>query len=216
MAQARAEAELVREYGPFPGVERVHGVSFDGTHVWFACGEKLCALDPERGDIVRELALPARSGTAFDGRFLYQMAGGQIQKIEPDSGKVVATIPAPSQDDNSGLAWAEGVLWVGQYGGRKIVQVDPDTGAVLRTLDSPRFVTGVTWSEGELWHATWENEVGELRRIDPESGAELASVSLPHGQSVTGLESDGKELFFCGGGARGTVRALKKPRAAKR
>ena len=40
----RSAAEILREYGPFPGVGHVHGVTFDGRHVWFASGEKLNAF----------------------------------------------------------------------------------------------------------------------------------------------------------------------------
>src|SRR6516162_2790849 len=150
----RSAAEITREYGPFPGVDHVHGVSYDGAHVWFAAGDKT----------KRSLAVAAHAGTAFDGRHLFQIAENRIQKIDPETGKVLATIPAPGTGGCSGMAWAEGSLWVGEYRERKIHQVDPDTGAVLRTIQSNRFVTGVTWVDGELWHATWENEQTELRR----------------------------------------------------
>jgi hypothetical protein len=62
---------------------------------------------------------------------------------------VVATIPAP-EGGASGMAWAEGSLWVGQHRKRKIHQVDPQTGAILRSLNSNRFVTGVTWVDQRL------------------------------------------------------------------
>src|ERR1041384_5087743 len=106
----RSAAEIVREYGPFPGVDHVHGVTYDGRHV-------------------------------------FQIAEDRIQKIDPKTGRVIATIPAPGGGGDSGLTWAEGTLWVGQYRDRKIYQIDPETGAVLRTIESKRFVTGVTWVE---------------------------------------------------------------------
>jgi hypothetical protein len=112
---ARAPAEIVREYGPFPGVERVNGVSFDGENVWFASGDKLNALDPESGKTVRALDVAGHAGTAFDGRHLYQIAESRIQKIDPKTGRVLSTIPAPGGGADSGMAWAEGTLWVGQY-----------------------------------------------------------------------------------------------------
>src|SRR5229473_1056631 len=115
----RSAAEILREYGPFPGVDHVHGVTFDGQQ-------------------------------------LFQIAEDRIQKIDPKTGRVLATIPAPGGGTDSGLAWAEGSLWVGQYRDRKIHQIDPLTGAILRTIESNRFVTGVTWVDGELWHGTWE------------------------------------------------------------
>ena len=151
----RSAAEIIREYGPFPGVEHVAGVTYDGQHVWFASGDKLNALDPKTGKKVRAIDVAAHAGAAFDGRHLFQLSGDRIQKIDPKTGRVLGTIPAPG-GAGSGLTWAEGTLWMGQYRNRKIHQIDPDTGAVLRTIESNRFVTGVTWVDGELWHATFE------------------------------------------------------------
>jgi glutamine cyclotransferase len=208
----RSAAEILREYGPFPGVEGVHGVTFDGQHVWFASGDKLTAFDPASGKTVRSIAVAAHAGTAFDGRHVFQIADDRIQKIDPRSGRVLATIPAPGGGGDSGLAWAEGTLWVGQYRDREIHQVDPDTGEVLRTIECSRFVTGVTWVDGELWHATWEDDESDLRRLDPRTGAVLAALEMPPGADVSGLESDGGERFFCGGGRSGKVRAVRRPR----
>ena len=151
----RAPADILREYGPFPGADAVHGVTHDGQHVWFASGDRLNALDPASGEVVRAIEVPAHAGTAFDGRHLFQIAEDRIQKIDPETGEVVATIPSPGGGGDSGMAWAEGSLWVGQYRDRKIHQIDPETGAVLRTIEANRFVTGVTWVDGELWHGTW-------------------------------------------------------------
>jgi glutamine cyclotransferase len=208
----RANAEVVREYGPFPGADRVNGVTYDGQHVWFASGDKLNAFDPASGRIKRTINVAAHAGTAFDGRYLYQIAENRILKIDPTTGQVLATIPAPGDGGDSGLAWAEGTLWVGQYRDRKIYQVDPETGAILRTIESNRFVTGVTWIDGELWHATWEGEESGLRRIDPQTGEVLESLEMPGGVHVSGLESDRRDLFFCGGGGTGKIRAVRKPR----
>ena len=211
----RSAAEIVREYGPFPGVDNVHGVTFDGQHVWFASGDKLNALDPAIGKTVRSIDAAAHAGTAFDGQHLFQLAEDRIQKIDPKTGRVLATIPAPG-GGNSGLAWAEGTLWVGQYRDRKIHQVDPETGAILRTIESDRFVTGVTWVDGELWHGTWEGDESDLRRVDPGTGDVLDRIEMPAGVIVTGLESDGGDRFFCGGGSSGTVRAVRRRAPAAR
>lgn len=210
-----ANAEVIREYGPFPGITHVHGVSYDGSRVWFATGEQVQALDPESGQIVRSIDVQGDAGTAFDGRHLFQIAESRIQKIDPATSRVLATIPAPGGGSDSGLAWAEGSLWVGQYQQRKIHQIDPETGAVLRTIDSNRFVTGVTWVDGELWHGTWEEDQSDLRRIDPHSGAVLERLEMPAGTGVSGLESDGGDRFFCGGGASGKLRAVRRPARAK-
>ena len=205
-------AEIIREYGPFPGVDRVNGLTFDGRQVWFASGEKLNALDPASGKILRSIDVAAHAGTAFDGKHLFQIAEDRIQKIDPKTGDVLATIPAPGNGRDSGLAWDEGRLWVGQDRDRKIHQVDPETGAILRTIESNRFVTGVTWTDGELWHGTWEGENSEVRRVDPRTGEVLERVEMPPGTGVSGLEADGGDQFFCGGGSSGKVRAVRRPR----
>src|SRR5579871_4982670 len=200
------EATILREYGPFPGIKNVGGVSYDGKHVWIAGGHQLVAFDPDSGATVRSFDVAAHAGTAFDGTHLFQIAENQIHKIDPASGRVLASIPAPGAGADSGLAWAEGSLWVGQYRERKIHQIDPADGKILRTIESNRFVTGVSWVDGELWHATWENEASDLRRIDPASGEVLEQVAMPPDRMISGLESDGGERFFCGGGNSGKVR----------
>ena len=212
----QSTAEIIREYGPFPRANNVGGVTYDGESVWFAAGDSVRAFDPATGEERGAIEVPAHAGTAFDGEFLYQIAEARIQKIDPKSGRVVSTIPTPGGGGDSGLAWAEGTLWVGEYRARKIHQIDPQTGAILRTIESNRFVTGVTWVEDELWHATWEGEESDLRRIDPDSGAVLERITMPAGVGVSGLESDGKDRFYCGGGKSGTVRAVRRPRAARR
>ena len=205
-------AEILREYGPFPGVERIHGVSFDGENVWFASGEKLNAFDPQSGQALRSIDVAAHAGTAFDGRYFFQLANDRIQKIDPDTGAVLSTIPAPGGGRDSGLTWAEGTLWVGQYRERKIHQIDPETGKILRTIESNRFVTGVTWVDGELWHATWEGDQSDLRRVDPKTGKVLEKLDMPDGIGVSGLESDGGDRLFCGSTSDGVVRAVRRPR----
>src|SRR6266568_2040293 len=166
----RSAAEILREYGPFPGVDRVDGVTFDSQRVWFASGDKLNALDPASGQVQRSIDVAAHAGTAFDGRHLFQIAENRIQ------------------------------------------QIDPETGAVLRTIESKRFVTGVTWIDGELWHGTWEGDESDLRRVDPRTGEVLERLEMPPGVGVSGLESDGGDQFFCGGGSSGKVRAVRRPR----
>ncbi len=206
----RTAANIEREFGPFPDITHVHGVSYDGSTVWIATGDTLTAIEPAGGKPVRSLNVPAHAGTAFDGRHLFQLSGDRIQKIDPATGHVIATVPAP-EGGASGMAWAEGSLWVGQYRSRKIHEVDPQTGTILRTIESNRFVTGVTWAEGELWHATWESEQSELRHIDPQTGEVLEQIEMPPGVAVSGLESNGRDIFFCGGANSGKLRVVRKP-----
>jgi glutamine cyclotransferase len=208
----RSNAEIVLEYGPFPGIDRVHGVTYDGQQVWFAAGDTLNAFDPASGEMRRSIDVAAHAGTAFDGQNLFQIAEDRIHKIDPKTGQVLATIPAPGGGGDSGLAWAEGSLWVGQYRSRQIHQIDPETGAILRTIESNRFVTGVTWVDGELWHGTWEGDESDVRRIDPRTGDVLERLEMPPGVGVSGLESDGGDRFFCGGGMSGKVRVVRRPK----
>jgi glutamine cyclotransferase len=211
----RSAVQIIREYGPFPGVDHVHGVTYDGEHVWFASGDKLNAFDPVSGNAVRTIDVAAHAGTAFDGKHLFQIAEDRIQRIDPKTGNVLATIPSPGAGRDSGLAWAEGTLWVGQYRDRKIHQIDPDSGKILRTIESNRFVTGVTWVDGELWHATSEGEESEVRRIDPRTGEVLEALAMPRGFNISGLESDGHERFFCGGQGSGKVGVVRRPRRSQ-
>lgn len=204
-------ATIIDEYGPFPSVDAVHGVSYDGQQIWFASGDKLNALDPATGKPLRSIDVPANAGTAFDGTHLFQIAEDRIQKIDPVSGDVLSTIPAPA-GGNSGLAWAEGSLWVGQYQNRRIHQINPQTGAVISTIESNRFVTGVTWLDGELWHGTWEEDESELRRVNCHTGDVLESIKMPADVGVSGLESNGKDRFFCGGGNSGKLRVVHRAR----
>jgi len=208
----RSAAEIVREYGPFPGVTRVNGVTYDGQQVWIAVEDKLNAFDPVSGKVLRSIDVPAHAGTAFDGQHLYQIADDRIQKIDPKTGEVLATVPTPAGSGHSGLAWAEGTLWVAHYKERKIYQIDPQTGTVLRSIETTRFVTGVTWIDGELWHGTWEDDGSDLRRVDPKTGEVLETLKMPPGVGVSGLESDGGDQFFCGGGSSGKVRAVRRPK----
>jgi glutamine cyclotransferase len=208
----KSAAEILREYGPFPDASRVNGVTFDGRHVWFAAGDRLLAFDPDDGKLKRSIEVASHAGTAFDGKHLFQIAEDRIHKIDPATGRILATIPAPGGGDDSGLAWAEGALWVGQPRGRKIHQIDPETGKILRTIESNRIVTGVTWVDHELWHGTWEGDESDLRRIDPVTGDVQEQIEMPAGTGVSGLESDGKDRFFCGGGSSGKVRAVRRPK----
>jgi hypothetical protein len=66
--------------------------------------------------------MPKRPSTAST----CQLAEDRIQKIDPKTGRVLATIPAPGRGGDSGLTWAEGTLWVGQYRDRKIHHVQRD------------------------------------------------------------------------------------------
>ena len=209
MNKAAASKQVVveREYGPVTAGNTVAGVAYDGEKLWFASEDGLTALDPTTGDYQPPIPMAADAGTAFDGTHLYQLAEERIDKVNPATGEVVATFPAPT-GGSSGMTWAEGTLWIGQYRDCKILQVDAETGAVLRTIASDRFVTGVTWVDGELWHATSQDDVSDLRRVDPESGAVLEHLETPV-TMISGLAADG-DAFYCGGGHSRTIRKLRR------
>ena len=206
-------AEILREYGPFPDVKRVNGVTFDGKNVWFASDDRLNAFNPASGELVHSIDVIADAGTAFDGEHLFQIAEDRIHKIDPRTGRVLATIPAPG-GGNSGLAWAEGSLWVGQYRDRKIHQIDPETGAILRTIDSNRVVTGVTWVDGELRHGPGADAAATCSGVRPADRGGPGDVADAIRNGRVGLESDGGDRFFAGGGSSGTVRAVRRPKLA--
>src|SRR6478752_3945440 len=212
MSAETKKAEVVREYGPLPEVSTIGGVTYDGSRAWVAAGSHLQSFDPETGTPGQRFDVAADAGTAFDGKHFYQLTGEVIQKLDAKTGKLLGTIPAPGKGTDSGMAWAEGALWVGQYRSRKIHRIDPETGEILRTIESDRFVTGVSFVDGELWHATWEGEQSELRHVDRDTGEVLERLELPPGITVSGLESDGKDTFLCGGGSSGKVRAVRRPR----
>ncbi|HKO53290.1 MAG TPA: PQQ-binding-like beta-propeller repeat protein [Polyangiaceae bacterium] len=207
----RTAVDIECEYGPFSEPGPVHGVTFDGEKVWLARGDKLQAIDPESGQLVRTLEVACDAGSAFDGQYLYQLDKGRIRKLDPRTGQVVSTIPAPELVGASGMAWAEGSLWVGQFADRKILELDPETGKVLSEVVSDRFITGVSFLDGELWHATQDNGRSELRRVDRKTNQVKEQLELPAGVVVSGLEADGHGRFFCGGGKSGKLRVVKRP-----
>jgi outer membrane protein assembly factor BamB len=171
-------AEITAEF-TIPGITCIHGVTFDGTHVWFAAGpgDDIHCVDPATGALVKSFGrTDCNAGLAFDGRHLWQIASERIDCI------------------------------------------DRATGKTLRTIRSDRLVTGVTWAGAELWHGTYpedENSIepGELREIDPESGAVRQSVHLPAGTLVSGTEFDGRGRIWLGSLERkkATLRAVRKP-----
>lgn len=209
----RSKAEIVREYGPFGEGEPVHGVSYDGHDIWFASGDQLRAVDPKSGASKRTIATRGTAGTAFDGKHLFQIADGKIQEIDPVAGKVLGAFDLP-EPGCAGLTWAEGSLWVGVHREKKIHRIDPKTGAILSTIPTTRFVTGVTFADGELWYGTWENERCDLNHADTKTGEVFETIDYPEDKRISGLEFDGKDTFFCGGGPTGKIRAVKKPRKA--
>ena len=207
----RSAADIVREYGPFPGVDRVNGVTFDGERVWFASGGTLQAFDPASGKTVRSLEVAAHAGTAFDGRHLFQLAEDRIDKIDPQTGRVLASIPAPGGGGDWGWRGPKARCgWGSIASARSIRSIRRQ--ARFRHDESNRFVTGVTWVEGELWHATWEGDASDVRHIFLEPARSSKASTCHRGSSVSGLESDGGDRFFCGGGKSGKVRAVRRPK----
>ncbi len=203
-------AEIIREYGPFSGVDNVHGVTFDGRNVWFAAGDTLKAFDPASGKLLRSIEVAADAGSAFDGRHLFQIAADRIQKIDPKTGRVLATIPAPGGGGGLGARVGRRQALGRSVSGPEDLSGRSRDGEILHTIESNRFVTGVTWADGELWHATWEGDESDLRRVDPRTGEVRERFQMPPGTHVSGLESDSGDQFFCGGGRSGKVRTVRR------
>ena len=208
----RATAEIVREYGPFPGVDHVHGVTYDGQNVWFAAGDRLNALDPASGKTLRSIDVTAHAGTAFDGRHLFQLAENRILKIDPKTGRVLATIPAPGGGGDSGLTWAEGTLWGGSIGTGRSIKSIPKRGRFFARSSPTASSPGSLGSTESSGIGTWEGDESNLRRVDPRTGEVLERLEMPPGVGVSGLESDGGDQFFCGGGRSGKVRTVRRPK----
>jgi len=208
-------AEIVREVNPIDE-ERIHGVTFDGKLVWFARDDELVAYDPETSTVVKRLSVPgARAGTAFDGEHLYQLAGGEIVVVRPSDGVVVRRMPAPGKSEDgtstardcSGMAYADGYLFVGVGRAAKILKIDAGTGALVKTLSSDRFVTGVSCVGGALWHGvSTDGKTPELRRLGPEGAVEEAVV-VPV-EHIAGVEGTGDGTFWCAG-ERGKLRLVR-------
>ena len=207
-AEAASDAEVIREYVPIEE-SQVQGVTFDGKLVWYARDDELVAFDPGTERIVRRLRVPsARAGTAFDGKHIYQLARGEILVLQPDDGTIVRRMPSPSRDDDSGMAWADGYLWIGQFRQSKIHKVDAKTGEIVKTLTSDRFVTGVSCVDGMLWHgASGDGQPCELRRITADGRVE-ESLAVPV-DKISGLEAAGDGSFWCGG-EQGTLRRVRR------
>lgn len=202
------DVQIERELRPFAEGD-VHGVTFDGALVWFARNDELVALDPNSEQVVRRLPLPgADAGTAFDGEHLYQIAGFDILVVRPSDGRVLRTLRSPTKAHPSGLAYADGHLFIGEYRELRIHKVDAETGELVKTLKSDRFVTGVTCVDGALWHGvSGGGQPPELRRLAADGTIEeTLRVDVEH---VSGVEATGDGAFWCGG-ERGTLRRVRR------
>ena len=208
MSAMKRTAEIVREYVPLDD-GRIHGVTFDGKLVWFARDNELVAFDPETEEVVRRYPVPdANAGTAFDGEHLYQLAHGEVLVIQPADGRIVRKFPAPGKGEDSGMAWADGHLWIGQCYSSRIHKVDAKTGAIVKTLTSDRFVTGVSCVDGALWHgASDDGKPCELRRLASDGTVEEV-LAIPV-KSIAGVEGTGDGSFWCAG-EQGKLRLVRR------
>jgi hypothetical protein len=207
------DAEVAREHIPFADRGGIHGVTFDGERVWFARDDELCAFDPRSEQVVRRLAVPAAdAGTAFDGEHLYQLAKGEILVIEPESGRVVRRFRAPADGHASGMAWADGYLFIGQFHESRIHKVVAKTGEVVKTFTSDRYITGVSCVDGALWHGVSnDGKPCELRRLAAD-GTVDETLRVPVA-AIGGVEGTRDGDFWCGG-ERGTLRRVRRKRHA--
>jgi hypothetical protein len=202
-------AQILKEVVPVAG-RKVHGVTFDGKLVWYASDDEMIGFDPAEERVSKRLPVAADAGTAWDGEHLYQLAADQIQVVDPATGRLLRTIPAPGKGRDSGLAFADGFLWVGQYRDKKIHKIDAKTGEVVKTLTSDRFVTGVTCVDGALWHGVSDDDgPSELRKLAVDGSVEEVIAFDDASIHVAGVESDGKGSFWCGG-ENGKLRLVRR------
>jgi outer membrane protein assembly factor BamB len=206
------DAEVAREYVPFADRGHVHGVTFDGKLVWFSRNDEVVAFDPETEKVVRRLPVPsADAGTAFDGEHLYQLAKGEILVLDPTDGRIVRRFRAPTDGLASGMTWADGYLFIGQFRESRIHKVDAKTGEVVKTLTSDRYVTGVSCVDGAVWHAaSFDGKPSELRRVAAD-GTVVESLRVPV-DAISGMERTRDGDFWCGG-EKGTLRLVRRKRA---
>jgi outer membrane protein assembly factor BamB len=179
---------------------KVHGVTFDGKRIWYASDDAIVAVDPKTDTVTKRLSATAKAGTAFDGTHLYQLDGEKILVLDPSDGRTVRTLPSPRPGECSGLAYADGHLFVGEYKDARIHKIDAKTGEVTKTLSSDRWVTGVACVDGAIWHATGNNGDGppQIRRL-AEDGTVEEVLEVSGVEYISGLESDGSGGFWCGG-----------------
>lgn len=99
----------------------------------------------------------------------------QLVKVDAASGTVTLTV-----DGGTGAAIAEDAVWV-TVGGRETRKLDPGTGEVLLTATTPSAYY-VSVGAG----AVWVPAEGGIVRIDPESGAIVATIPIA-AEAVTDL-----------------------------
>jgi outer membrane protein assembly factor BamB len=181
---------------------KVHGVTFDGETVWYASDDAIVGVDPKAERVTKRIPVQADAGTAFDGTHLYQLTSDKILVVDPNNGNVVREMkaPGPRKGCNSGMAYADGFLFVGDYEDGRIHKVDAKTGEITKTLSSDRWVTGVSCIDGALWHATGNNGEGppQIRRL-ADDGTVEEILEVKGARYISGLEGDGNGGFWCGG-----------------
>jgi hypothetical protein len=196
MTIQHSRADIIQRATPIAG-RRIHGVTYDGKLVWYAADTEIVGYNPETDRVTTRLTVPATAGTAYDGRYFYQIAGAEILVVDRES-RIVRRLPAPNGTDDSGMAYADGYLWVGQYKAAKIHQIDAQTGEIVKTLTSDRYVTGVSCVDGDVWHGVdEEGGPSELRALAPD-GSIREVIRFDSPVSIAGIESDGQGGFWCG------------------
>ena len=202
---------------PSPAPTSVHGVTHDGQRVWAATGARLIAFDPESGEPTRTLDRACDAGTAFDGTYLYQIAERASTRSIPPPARCWRRSRRPATAYDSGLTWAEGSLWVGQYRDRKIHQIDPATGAShahhrVQPLRHRRDLgrrRAVARHLGRRRERDPPHRPGERRRARAAGDAAAASASA--GSSPTGPISS-----IAAAATSGKVRAVRRPKTPDR
>ena len=181
-------------------------------HVWFAAGDKLNALDPASGNTVRSIDVAApcrhrvrRPAPVPDRRRPHPQdrsahrPRARAPSLPPAA---AATRGWPGPKARSGSASTASARST-----RSIPRPARSCAPSSPTASSPA-------SRGST--ASCGTAPGKATRANcaliPATGEVLERLEMPAGVGVSGLESDGGDRFFCGGGPSGRLRTVRRPR----
>ena len=170
-------------------------VAFGAGSVWISRagdgGGTVLRLDPDTDEVTREIPVEWPLNIAF-GQGTVWVAGdsGTVYRIDPESDAVVGETRV-SDGYIRDLAVGEKAVWVtGETSpsgettgppGSELVRLDPGTGEVTARIpvntsdERGDGAGGVAVGEGAVWVTGAE---GEVRRVDPETGAVVERLNL--------------------------------------
>ncbi len=112
--------------------------------------------------------------------------GDTLVGIDARSGG--ATAPVALGGRPSGVALADGSVWVGDVSRGAVERVDPERGAVVQTIPVGSGPDGIGAGEGAVW-AT-DALAGTLLRISPETDTVVQTIPMPTGPRGVAVTDD--------------------------